>query len=70
MTKLLDHALERVQDLPSSDQDRIARDLTRYVDDLQRMRVELRKGIASLDAGKGKELDVESVIARAHSSHG
>ena len=70
MTKLLDHALERVQDLPSSDQDRIARDLTRYVDDLQRLRADLREGVASLDAGKGKEIDIESVIARANSSHG
>ena len=70
MTKLLSHALERVQGLSSSDQDRIACDLTRYVDDLQRLRVELREGTAFLDAGKGKELDIESVIARANISHG
>ena len=70
MTKLLDHAMEKVQDLPSTDQDRIARDLTRYVDDLQRLRSDLRDGLNSLDAGHSKELDIESVIACAHREHG
>lgn len=70
MSKLLDRAVERVQDLPSTDQDRIARDLTRYVDDLQHLRADLREGVKSLDAGHGKELDIEAVIARAHREHG
>ena len=70
MNKLLDRALEKVQDLPSIDQDRIARDLTRYVDDLQRLRADLREGLTSLDAGHSKELDIEVVIARAHREHG
>ena len=70
MSKLLDRAVERVQDLPPTDQDRIARDLTRYVDDLQRLRADLRDGLKSLDAGHGKELDIEAVIARARQEHG
>ena len=70
MSKLLDHAVDKVQGLPSIDQDRIARDLTRYVDDLQRLRSDLSEGLKSLDAGNGKELDIEAVIARAHREHG
>ena len=70
MSKLLDHAVDKVQGLPSIDQDRIARDLTRYVDDLQRLRSDLSEGLKSLDAGHGKELDIEAVIARAHREHG
>ena len=70
MTKLLDRAVEKVQVLPQTDQDRIARDLTRYVDDLQRLRSDLSEGLKSLDDGHGKELDIEAVIAQAHSEHG
>ena len=70
MTKLLEHALLKVHDLPTSDQDRIARDLTQYVDDLQRLGADLRDGVSSLDAGKGRELDIEAVIARARHAHG
>ena len=70
MSKLLELAVEKVQDLSSTDQDRIARDLTRYVDDLQRLRTDLREGLKSLDAGHGKEIDIEAVIAQAHREHG
>jgi hypothetical protein len=63
MSKLLNRAVENVQDLPPTGQDRIARDLTRYVDDLQRLRTDLREGLKSLDEGHGKELDIEAVIA-------
>ena len=70
MTKLLDRAVEKVHELAPTDQDRIARDLTRYVDDLQRLRSDLSEGLKSLDDSHGKELDIEAVIAQAHREHG
>lgn len=37
---------------------------------LRRLRAELDKGIRSLDAGEGKELDVEQFLSEARSRHG
>ena len=64
-TVTLKAALAKVNELPETDQDRIGQELTRYVDDLQQLRADLDKGLASLDAGLGKELDIEAVIATA-----
>jgi hypothetical protein len=63
-------ALAKVNALPEADQERIGHELTRYVDDLQQLRADLDQGLASLDAGLGKEVDIEAVIAAAKQSHG
>lgn len=68
-SNVLDQAIAKAHELPDSDQDRIGRDLDRYVEALRRLRTDLDHGIASLDAGGGRELDIEDVIARAHARH-
>jgi hypothetical protein len=68
-SKTLTEAVAKAQLLPEFDQDRIGRDLNDYVDGLRRLRAELERGVRSLDAGFGKELDVESVITRANAEH-
>lgn len=68
-SETLTHAIAKVQQLPDADQERIGRELNAYIDDLHRLRADLTQGLRSLDAGLGKELDIEDVIARARAEH-
>lgn len=68
-SKVLAQAIEKAHELPDADQDRIGRELDDYVEGLRRLRGDLDQGIKSLDAGLGKELDIEDVIARANALH-
>jgi hypothetical protein len=67
--KTLDKAVAKAKKLPAADQQRIARKLDRYVDELAALREKLDAGVHSLDAGIGKELDIEDLIARANAGH-
>ena len=68
-TKSLDQAIAKAHELPEADQDRIGRELNNYIDHLQTLRGDIDQGLRSLDAGLGRELDIEAVIARARASH-
>ena len=66
----LAQAFAKAKSLPQADQDRLARDLERYFDSLAVLRGKLDKGIRSLDAGLGKQLEMEAVIAKARACRG
>ena len=68
-SKTLTEAIIKAQALPGADQERVGRDLSQYVDSLGVLRTKLDQGIRSLDAGLGKELDIEDVIARARAEY-
>ena len=68
MTKVL--RVTKVEALPEADQDRIARELIDYLDKLKALRAEVQIGIRQLDAGEGKELDIEDVIRQAREEYG
>lgn len=70
MTKVLREAIAKVEALPEADQDRIAHELIDYLDKLKALRAEVQIGIRQLDAGEGKELDIEDVIRQAREEHG
>jgi len=70
MVKTLERAVAEVAKLSESDQERIGKELLAYVEKLQKLREDLGAGIASLDAGEGRPLDTEAVIARARKLHG
>jgi hypothetical protein len=70
MTKLVKEAVDEVSALPESDQETIGRQLLSHVEKLRRLRVEIDRGEASLDAGRGRELDIDALIARAQERHG
>jgi hypothetical protein len=70
MTKVLRDAIAKVEALPEVDQDRIARELIDYLDKLQVLRADVEIGIRQLDAGEGRELDIEEVIRQARAEHG
>jgi hypothetical protein len=70
MTKLMKEAVDEVSALPDSDQETIGRQLLSHVEKLRRLRVGIDRGEASLDAGRGSELDIDELIARARERHG
>ena len=65
----LQEAFAKTTELPEADQERIARELIDYVDHLRALRVDIAAGVRSLDAGLGRELDIENVIARARAEN-
>jgi hypothetical protein len=69
MVKTLKEAFEEVAELPESDQEQIGRSLLSHVEKLRQLRGELDRGIRSLDAGKGKELDVDSFLRSMNEGH-
>ena len=67
-SETLTRAIERARSLPEADQERVGRELDAFIDDLGKLRGELGAGLQSLDAGLGRELDMEAVIARARAA--
>jgi hypothetical protein len=70
MTKVLTDALEEISNLSEADQERIGRGLLSHVEKLRRLRTEIDKGIRSLDAGEGQELDIDEFVRLAKTRHG
>jgi len=66
MVKTLERAIAEVAALSDSDQEEIGKKLLSHVEKLRNLRAELDRGIASLDARKGKEMDAEQFLAEAH----
>ena len=70
MVKTLEIALTKAADLPEAAQERLGRDLLERIDQLARLRADVKLGLAELDAGLGEELDIEDLIRELHSEHG
>ncbi len=69
MTKALEQAIAEVEKLLEADQEQIGRQLLSHVEKLRRLRIELDKGIRSLDAGQGEPLDIEKFIEEQNARH-
>jgi hypothetical protein len=65
MTRLLDEAVAEAAKLTEAEQDRIGRELMAHVQKVQRLREDLDRGIRSLDAGEGREIDFGDLLRRA-----
>jgi hypothetical protein len=70
MVKTLERAIAEVTRLPAADQEQIGRELLEHVEKLRRLRVELDRGVRSLDRGEGKPLDMKDLIRRARERDG
>jgi len=70
MVKALERAIAEVTSLPDSDQEQIGQRLLSHVEKLRHLRAELDTGVRSLDAGGGRELDIEQFLAEARARHG
>jgi hypothetical protein len=64
MTRELQQAFEAASRLPDAQQDRIGRELKAYLVKLERLRADIDEGIRSLDAGEGRELNIEELLGR------
>ena len=67
-SKTLDEAIEKAHQLPLEDQERVGRELNDYIDHLRALRSDIADGLRSLDAGRGRGLDMEGLIARARAT--
>jgi len=70
MAKILREAMEEISNLPEADQEKIGRELLSHLEKLRRLRVEIDKGIQSLDEGRGKALDIEGFLRDVNARHG
>jgi hypothetical protein len=70
MVKTLEQAIAQLSRLPDADQEQIGRKLLSHVEKLNTLRAEIGKGIHSLDADKGRALDIEDFLRRKNSGHG
>jgi Arc/MetJ-type ribon-helix-helix transcriptional regulator len=70
MTELLKTAMAEASRLPEAAQDEIGRELLTYIEQLRWLRAEIDKGISSLDAGEGRELEIDEFLRELHDRHG
>lgn len=70
MTRALKDAIDEVATLPKVDQENIGRGLLSHIEKLRQLRVEINKGIRSLDAGDGKKFDIKDFIRQSKRRYG
>ena len=69
MTNALKVVVEELRRLPEADQENIGRHVLNHVDKLRVLRTDIEKGIRSLDAGEGREIDMRDIVSRARARH-
>jgi hypothetical protein len=62
MVRTLELAIAEVSNLPDADQEQIGRQLLSHIEKLRRLRADIDEGLRSLNAGEGKELDIEEFL--------
>ncbi len=62
MVKTLEQAIAAVSSLSDADQEQIGRQLLTHIERIRKLRTELDQGVRSLDAGQGRELDIEAFL--------
>jgi hypothetical protein len=70
MVRTLEQAIAQISRLPDADQEQIGRKLHTHVEKLKALRIEIDKGIQSLDEGKGRAVDMEDFLRDKNSRHG
>lgn len=69
MVKALELAFSKAAALPEAAQEQLGRQLLDHLEALARLRAEVEIGIRQLDAGEGRELDIESFLVDMHAKH-
>ena len=70
MVRTLEQAITQISRLPDADQEKIGRKLLSHIEKLNSLRGEIDKGISSLDAGKGRPLNIEEFLRDKNSRNG
>ncbi len=66
----LDLAMSKARSLPEAAQEQLGREVLLRVETLDGLRTAIEVGVRQLDAGEGRALDIEEVIAHAHREYG
>jgi hypothetical protein len=69
-TPTLDIAMTKAHQLPDAAQEQLGREVLLRVETLEGLRAAIDTGLRQLDAGEGKPLDIEVVIAHARREYG
>jgi hypothetical protein len=69
IVKTLEKAVAEASALPEADQEQIGRQLLSHIEKLRQLRMEIDKGIRSLEAGEGKPLDIDEFLAEQNTRH-
>ena len=70
MVRTLELAISKAAELPEAAQEQLGRELLERIDLLAALRADIEIGLRQLEAGQGRELDIEDVIRRARAEHG
>ena len=70
MVKMLELAISKAAALPEEQQEALGRDLLRRIDAMAELRADIEEGLAQLNAGLGRELDLDAFLKRMHEEHG
>ena len=70
MVKTLELAISKAAALPEAAQEALGREMLKHIDELAALRAEIEIGIRELDAGLGRELDLDEFLRRARAEHG
>jgi hypothetical protein len=69
MVKTLERAFAEIAELPEAAQEQIGRDLLVRLEKLRKLRAELDQAERELDAGLGRELDIDAFISQMRRRH-
>jgi hypothetical protein len=69
MVRALELAVEAMSRLPAADQERMGRQLLSYIENLLKLRIEIDKGVRSLESGRGRPLDIEEFLSQQNQHH-
>ena len=69
MVKTLEVAISKAVELPEAAQEALGREMLRRIDALNELRAEIDTGIRELEAGLGRELDIEELLNQLHEEH-
>ena len=70
MVKTLERAFAEVATLSEAAQEEIGRQLLAHLAKLRALRESLEQAARELDAGEGRELDIERFLTEMHRQHG
>jgi hypothetical protein len=69
MVRTLEIAISKAAELSEAAQEQLGREMLERIDALAELRAAIEVGVRQLDAGEGKELDIEEVIKQARREH-
>jgi hypothetical protein len=69
MVKTLELAISKAAELPEAAQEALGREMLRRIQALDELRADIDIGIRELNAGLGRELDIEELLDQLHEEY-